>query len=226
MLGRYKTILHFLPEKLMVAVVKLGQTPVIEQTAEIDWQVEGLADALAQFESQIKGEVRILLSDELSYVLELEVPTDVKEEKLRQFVAEHAKAKIPEALQAEDWDFKIFSLPEDEVGQIIVFAPVKDKFKKISQALATAKIKVEAVEPELVAKTRNEDPMLGLALKSDIKGKDEQVLNLNLAQADLPDEEQNSDVDIKSSSVSMGVLVVVGIVLGVLVSVIWLKMRT
>jgi hypothetical protein len=226
MLGRYKTILHFLPEKLMVAVVKLGQTPVIEQTAEIDWQVEGLADALAQFESQIKGEVRILLSDELSYVLELEVPTDVKEEKLRQFVAEHAKAKIPEALQAEDWDFKIFSLPEDEVGQIIVFAPVKDKFKKISQALATAKIKVEAVEPELVAKTRNEDPMLGLALKSDIKGKDEQVLNLNLAQADLPDEEQNSDVDKKSSSVSMGVLVVVGIVLGVLVSVIWLKMRT
>ncbi len=84
---------------------------------------------------------------------------------------------IPEILENSDWDF-IETGEEGNFKKMKVFAPHKDFLTNLTQAAVKSEFKIEAIEPESLAVLRNKDPMLGLALKTDIKGKDENVLNV------------------------------------------------
>lgn len=56
-------------------------------------------------------------------------------------------------------------------------------------------INVEAIEPETIAQTRDANPIIGLALKEDIKGADEEVLNIKPVDMDSyqPEDEKLSE---------------------------------
>jgi hypothetical protein len=62
----------------------------------------------------------------------------------------------------------------------MVFAPVKEYQMVINQVCKKLLIKIEAMEPESIAVMRDPNPILGIAKKTDISGKDEEVLNITV----------------------------------------------
>lgn len=175
------SIIYLTKTKLKLAVVKLGKDPQIIKSDETSWNKDSLGDSFKQAKKQLKSKsIRILLGDDLSYVLSLNIPFDTKSKDERQLIETKIKPEIPEILSSDDWDFKETGRKTQKDKQVIAFAPVKSSFTLISQALVDSGLKAEAIEPAVVAKIRNTDPVIGIALKKDLKGKDEKVLNLNI----------------------------------------------
>lgn len=172
-------IIYLSKTKLKVALIKLGKNPKIIKTDETGWNKDSLGESFKQAKKQLKSKsIRILLGDDLSYVLSLNIPFDTKSSDERELIKDKIKPEIPEILEHDDWDFKETGRKTQKDKQVIAFAPVKSVFSLISQSLADANLKLQAIEPEIVSKIRNENPLIGIALKKDLKGKDEKVLNL------------------------------------------------
>lgn len=174
-----KTILVLSQKNLKVMAVALGKEPQATLLEDQPWTEATLTGTLKEIAGKIKVKtVRVLLTEDAAYSLELTLPT--KEHFSREQILSHLKAQIPEELHDQDWDFKVEPAAESpQAGQkILAFAPVEQLWHIFSAAVTQAGLKVEAVEPEPIAQKRHPDPVIGLALKTDLKGKDEQVLNL------------------------------------------------
>ncbi|MFH0942804.1 MAG: LytR C-terminal domain-containing protein [Candidatus Beckwithbacteria bacterium] len=173
-------ILYFSQDKIKVSLVSTGKTNRVLKADETGWTPESLKETLIQAKKQLKtSKFRLLLADDLNYVVTLKIPLNTPTSQERQLVLAKLTALVPEILTSTNWDFKETGKKDQTEKEVIAFAPVQDKFLIISQALTEAGIDTEAIEPEVIARLRNEDPLIGIALKSDLKGKDEKVLNIN-----------------------------------------------
>lgn len=170
--------------KIVVVQVNSDGKKIVDG-GEYGWTPETLDLVFSEIIKKFKGsKVRLLISDELSYVVRLAVPADITREKERDYIWRELQGKVPEELGEADWDYKEIEVSEKQKTQIkdvIVFALVKDFYKVLTEAVIKSALQIEAVEPETISKTRNANPVLGLALKEDLTGRDEDVLNLKMS---------------------------------------------
>lgn len=186
MFTKGKAMVALTKDKLVGAIVNVGGAGKVSETVEFGWTYETLDIVLSKVKDKLKAKkIRVLLADELSYVLRLKIPSEISSKKEREYIAEIVSKKIPEVLEEGDWDyrelrFNIAQRTRDKSGEreVVVFSPVKAVFIALSEAVKKVGLEVEAIEPEAIAKTRDTNPLVGLALKKDIKGKDKEVLNL------------------------------------------------
>jgi len=179
MFTKKQAIVFITKDKIKITLVVLGKVPKITPLAEFVWNKDSLLASFQQVKSQIPGKkIRLLLGDDLSYTTNLNIPANIQPKDERQTVTEKVKEVIPELLNNQDWDYKQTGKTNQTDKEIIVFAPVKDKFLLINTAIQQAGLQLEAVEPQIIAKIRNDDPIIGLALKKDLKGEDKTVLNI------------------------------------------------
>ncbi len=166
------------------AVKKGGKSWKPEEPESIGKAVQELLE-----KSEIKR-IRLLLGEDISYTTELETSLN----STRKEIFENFSHLVPENLDEYTWDFKRF-----EENKVVAFAPVKEIYDVLINALKESGIEVEAVEPEKVAKERDKDPVVGIALKKDIKGKDEDVLNLEIKkeQKQAPEKEEENKSEVK-----------------------------
>jgi hypothetical protein len=160
----------------------------ITKSLSLEWEGNALVDAFKLLRKKMHiREARILLSDDISYVLYTQIPTDLsksKEKSEREVAFNRLQEFVPEVIDEDTWDYKIIHSLNEESGksveekQAVVFAPVKQYFDLIGQAVTVCKIKITAVEPESIASQRDNNPLVGLALKTDLKGEDQDTLNL------------------------------------------------
>ena len=132
------SIIYLTKTKLKLAVVKLGKDPQIIKSDETSWNKDSLGDSFKQAKKQLKSKsIRILLGDDLSYVLSLNIPFDTKSKDERQLIETKIKPEIPEILSSDDWDFKEAGRKTQKDKQVIAFAPVSTKvtFQPISSVL-------------------------------------------------------------------------------------------
>ena len=137
--------------------------------------------------------VRLLFSDDLSYILNLKVPKDLAGHEEKKFIYGRIKEQIPENMSGYSWDYKELKkapvskyvkateIPDKEV---IVFAPVKNIYERIKEIITKEGVYIEAVEPEFLAKKRSGNPLIGIAKKKDLVGSDETVLNITSGMKD------------------------------------------
>jgi len=153
------------------SLVDTAAKTIVKETKE-EWAPEDKGKTEELINSLIraigKSKVRLLLKEDVSYLLEL----PFLEKTTRSEILAEVSEKVPENLDEYSWDYK------EEKDKIIAFAPVKKVYDTLVTPLINAGIQIEAVEPEEIAKKRHENPVIGVALKKDIKGKDENVLNL------------------------------------------------
>lgn len=169
-------ILYLTKTKLKSVNVVLGDKPKVVDVKEVSWTAEDLPKALEKIKKQYKtSSARVVFGDLISYVVELSVPKDVENKKA--FIGIKVAETIPEILENSDWDF-IEIGEEKNSRKVKVFAPHKDFLTSLTLAANKSGFEIEAIEPESLAALRDKDPMIGLALKKDIKGKDEEVLNM------------------------------------------------
>lgn len=175
-----KTIIFISKGKLKAANVITRPPIKVKDLIVHEWTPETLSEVFGQVKNSLRAKrVRVVLAEDLSYVLSMKIPSGLKDSQERQAVAQKITEQIPEDLNNKEWDYKVLGRKAGE-KEVIAFAPVKDAFRKISSALEKAGLVVEAIEPEIVAVKRHSDPIVGIALKKDIRGKDEEVLNLEL----------------------------------------------
>lgn len=147
------------------------------------WSAKNLANVLGDVYKKFKAKkIRILLGDNLNYTFNLNIPGDLTGKEEREYVFEKVRELVPENLSETDWDYREIKSKLKHANQtkkVIVFVPVKGLYDMLQMALDNSSFEVEAIEPELIAGLRNSNPLVGLAMKKDIKGKDQEVLNLS-----------------------------------------------
>ena len=159
----------------------------VREPVELGWDANTFDIAMGQIVEKMQaGKVRILLDDAFSYLLRINVPGNLSEDEERKYISSRITDKIPEVLQDKDWDYKeiIFNISrgKDKDGtqnkEVIVFSPVKYLMDAITKTVVSLNLTVEAIEPVEISRTRNGNPLIGIALKEDIKGNDREVLNI------------------------------------------------
>mgnify|MGYP006909096781 CR=1 FL=1 len=169
-------ILALSRKKLILAQVK-GSS--VEEKFRESWDVVTLEALLGKVHKQRSlSKVRILLSEDLSHYAQFTLDNHVADKDIRQTVADRLATLVPEEIHDKDWDFKVVETTKKE-KEIFAFVPVEQVFTPLTKTLSKLNIAIEAVEPEAVAKLRNENPFIGLSLKKDLTGKDTQTLNIS-----------------------------------------------
>ncbi len=198
------TVLHFTRTSASIAEIAGSSGHAKKKEKQLPWTPETSAQALSQL---TKGyslkKCRVVLGDDIVYVVRTSIPTEITTTKQRTSVAEIVAQEIPEILSSHQWDFAFeqASAQQDSSQQpIIIFAPVVSVYTAISDSLVTLGATVFAVEPEEIARTRHQDPMIGIALKEDSKGADRHSLNMPLLpsqSSEVTSEQQQSEVSLR-----------------------------
>lgn len=125
--------------------------------------------------------ILLVLADSICYLYEKTIdPPLIVDNNFRNRLLEIIKQDIPEDFSQFFWDFKI-KKDSDGKQKVIIFAPIKEFQEIISHVSDELVIKFDIIEPESIAITRDPNPIIGIYKKTDIKGKDEEVLNLSFA---------------------------------------------
>ena len=132
--------------------------------------------------SYLSGQnVSLVLADSICYLYEKIIdPPIIVDNNFRNKLLEIIKQDIPEDFSHFFWDFKIEKDPNGK-QKVIIFAPIRKNQEIINQISNKLTINFETIEPESIAASRDPDPIIGILKKTDIKGKDEDILNLSLA---------------------------------------------
>ena len=177
MLGGSTKIIYIGPDKLMAIEVLDVAGKKFGKSFSVGWTYEtldlALSEIIKKFESK---DFRLLISDDLAFVIRFEVPRDPGD--IREYVLKELQKKVPDDIEEGEWDFKKIRTQENGSTDIVAFVLVKRFAKTLAGALSKTGLKAEAIEPETISKTRDANAYIGLALKNDLEGRDEDVLNL------------------------------------------------
>jgi len=171
-----KKIIYWHRFGLKVYNIDKNLSPVLEK--EVDSiEIEKIETELEYLNGQ---SILLLLSDSISYLYEKIIdPPLIVDNNFRDKLLEIIKQDIPEDFSEFYWDFKIKNDPSGK-QKVTIFAPIKEFQEIINQISNKLAIKIDVIEPESIATTRDPSPIIGIYKKTDIKGKDEEVLNLSL----------------------------------------------
>lgn len=178
-----KKIVYITKTDIEGVSVSLGQSPDIKERFKTSWNAENLSSIIKEVVSKLSTDkVLLLLGQDLAYVLEFTLPKSTAEDSQRYAIYKIVQSQVPEIIGDDQWDYKE-SGNSDTGKKIIAFVPVFATFQLLSEAFHKTGCSVIATEPEQISKLRNPDPILGIALKDDITGKDQESLNLKLFNA-------------------------------------------
>lgn len=166
-----------LVNKSLIRVAKIEGGELLDPI-EMEWKPELLRRAFGVVKDRYKStRIRLILDEDLSHTLNLEIPQTLDAAAERQAVSAKLSEQIPEVLTAGNWDYKVKE--ETATGKVVtVFVPVQESFIAISDAAAKEGLEIEAVEPISISLTRDPNPFIGMAKKTDLKGADDEVLNI------------------------------------------------
>lgn len=189
-----KSVIAISRNDIVAGNVAIGSKK-ITNTIQGKWNEHNLSEALKAIKNKLKSSTfRIVFADDLSYLLEFVIPSKLSGDQEREFIFDKIKENVPDKLDDSEWDFKSAGKAThkaDGTKKVIVFAPVRKFLHLLEEAAKEADVVIEAIEPKALAVTRHSNPLIGIALKKDIKGKDEDVLNIVLTDHD--DEATTSD---------------------------------
>lgn len=181
------------------------------KTIRQEWNTQTLPKLFADIKSTAGTHpIRVLLADEFSYILELPIPPEVVNKRLH--IEHQLKIHIPEVLHQNEWDFKEIR-PTSKEKKVLIFAPVKYIYDALLKASEATGIHIEAIEPVQIAGRRHKNPVVGLAIKKDLKGRDEEVLNVVPARYSATTDSISSEDDTLKKSSSAKTWIMIGAVI-------------
>lgn len=150
----------------------------MEKTALIEtvpWQPTNLTNLLSSALAQHQH-LRCLLTDDCVYLLDQPWP-EVIARTDRTAIFNLVANQIPEEIQDSDWDYQQVEL--DSQLRLLAFAPVQSIISPLIKTCQELDVTIDAIEPTALAAARHPDPVIGLALKTDLDGQDSATLNLS-----------------------------------------------
>ncbi len=219
MFGGFCRIIFISKDKLVASEVVDVVNKKFGKTYEFGWTPQTLELTLSEVVKKYATKnFRVLVSDDLAYVVRVNLTPEMVHDKLRPFILSSIQDKVPDSIDEGEWDFRLLKGKTMRSEDAISFVLVKSFAQVFFEAVKKLDLKIEAIESETLAKTRDANPYIGIALKQDIKGKDEDVLNIQPNDWQLV-RNDGSNVNISSSKPKMKlVLILVPIILiGILI---------
>lgn len=171
----YKVVV--LISRKMVRAAQVEGESVIDPI-EMEWTPELLRKAFSVIKTRYQSShIRIILDEDVSHALTLEIPESTPVHEERDAILAKIKTQIPEVASAENWDYKVKS-SHDDMKEVTVFVPVQDTYLSVTEAAVKEGLEIDAVEPISSSLGRNPNPFVGMAQKTDLRGDDPQVLNV------------------------------------------------
>lgn len=177
-----KSVIAIKKDKLMACSVSPDSKTPVTGAKEYGWDMQTLDltfEAIAKQYSARRW--RILVGEELSYVVRFSLPHSVRDSELRSAAKAELAARVPEELKENQWDFKQLGVKGESSSaqrELIAFALVGGLAGAITRAAEKGGFAIEAIEPEIISRTRDANPLVGIALKDDIAGDDKSALNI------------------------------------------------
>jgi len=157
MFTKTKSIIYITKSKIKLVNVTMGKKPKEETIDEALWMPDSLESILLKFKKNVKGNTRILLSEDFVYVVTLSFP--VGSFVNRNNVQEKAQELIPENLTETAWDYKVTGLTTIQVVAIL-----PSLYEKLSEAIVKTGFRIEEIIPlsyVLASFAKNQDiPLL------------------------------------------------------------------
>lgn len=175
-----KFVIAFSKDTLTFVLVRDGSKPTIYKQTSVSWSKQNIVSML-QTIVQKTGvhSFSLLLMDDIAYTHVLSFDKPKGKNTLRSEIYKLLCEQIPEVFMDSQWDYKILTTKGKNI-QVVAFAPVLSFFSDISDALHTVDLIPNSIESEALAKTRNENPFIGTIQKRDIKGNDDDSINIAL----------------------------------------------
>ena len=179
LITRPLVVVHLFPQRLLVGKTRIGRHTFMTETTETEWDPTTLAEIFGEIRQTYQCDsIRLVLEDQLAHTFNVTIPKKVTD--LRQYLAEQIEKKFGVVPGPQEWDYRKAVFPLGRGGKALVFAPKKEVLEIITQAANQAELTIEAMEPVEVARKRDPDPMIGIALKHDLAGLDDDVLNISI----------------------------------------------
>lgn len=149
MFSQEQLILFISKQQIDPAWVTIGREISIRHEDTISYTKETLSEAFQKIGAFSKGNIRVVLSDELVYVAGFSVSSETKV--TRELMREKAEESVPENLQKTDWDFQTLHSAEkrkkgsETLVQVVVVQ--KSFSESFHQALDTNLLHIESILP-------------------------------------------------------------------------------
>lgn len=180
LITRPEIIVHLLPHSLIVGKVRIGRHTFLMDKSESEWDDNTLGDIFAEIKNTYHTDsIRVLLDDALCHTITVDIPSSVTN--LRDYLREKIESEVGETPGPAEWDYKKAVFPLGKKDKAIVFVPHAEILKSLTKAANGAEVVIDAIEPVRIAQRRDEDPIVGLAMKEDLSGPDEDVLNISVS---------------------------------------------
>ncbi len=144
MLSITKTIFQFSKHSLKVSKVNLHNAGQISTIFESEYNKDNLTTLFTEFKKAYIHRGRILLSEDLAYVVSFILPE--LQVDVRSFVETKLSGIVPENLDNSAWDFKVVNV-KDGRHFIQAYVIKKEFFDTLIKALNNTGITIEAIEP-------------------------------------------------------------------------------
>ena len=156
-----KTVIFITKSKITISRVTVGDKPSENIIASMGWTPETMPDILLRLKKDIKSPVRILLSEDFVYTVNVTMPFGSVS---RDDVKKRAQELIPEDLDQTIWDFKEMGSPTASnaaaaksdlaaaksdlaAAMVQVIAVAKTLLETLRRTVAKVELQIEAIEP-------------------------------------------------------------------------------
>lgn len=221
-------IISITKDKVIAIEVLDAASKKFGKSFEFGWSLTTLDLVLSEVTKKFNTHTfRILVTDDLSYIVRLTVPPEIKRENTREYIREKLEDKVPDTVDDEEWDYKEVKSESSEGKDVICFVLVKRFARSLTGAITKNHLDIEAVESEVISKTRDANAYIGLAMKQDLTGKDEDTLNLrpgvtesnNKVESPKPIQESKPKTEEKSNVKVLSLILLVVIIFGVVAGI-------
>lgn len=152
MFETHKSIILFTKSHVKAIRVQIGVKPKETKVVVFSWTPQTLPKVLLAVKKITGENVRILLNDDLVYVVTLALSE--QDTRNREQVKIQAQTLIPENLDQTSWDYKVVLVSQTQQSVVQVVAVLQSFYTQLHNALVKTKIKVEAAEPQSFAIAR------------------------------------------------------------------------
>lgn len=159
-----KTVLYVSDNNLEAGIVVLGNNPTVIDYVSIPWSEDSIDNSIKKLTEKVRSRKFVLtLGENLVQLVNLTVPNNLTEEEESEFRSQELSRNAKSYDGNTQWQFREIYQHSDK-KEILAYTPIPEKFKFLSDALRKAQCRVECIESDIFAKTKNPNVLIGSVL--------------------------------------------------------------
>lgn len=161
-----KTVLYITSGNLEGGNVVFTKDPIIKDSVTMSWTEDGISNSIKTMIAKLKSKkVLLALGEGFVHIVNITLPNNLSANEEAKYRMQEVKKIVNGDLDEKQWKFKEVAYHTDK-KEILAYAPLTEKFKVLEAAFQDAKCSIIYIEPDIIAKARHQNVLIGTALGS------------------------------------------------------------